>query len=71
MSTKHVETASDLARFRCSLKVECCHCGNARTLSGMTALKALGNAPLRGASRRFRCLRCGFKQARITVLSPP
>jgi hypothetical protein len=31
MSYKHVGTAADLVRFGCSLKVECAHCGAART----------------------------------------
>ena len=71
MSTKHVRTTGDLLRFGCSLKIECCFCGHLHVLSPRAAVKALGNAPLRGVSRRFRCLSCGFKQARIQFLSPP
>lgn len=70
MSTKHVRTTGDLIRFRCALKVECTHCHSARTLSGSSAVKGLGIVPLSGLSRRFRCIRCGFKQARIVVLPP-
>lgn len=70
MSTKHVRTTGDLARFGCALKVECAHCHSARTLSAMAAVKALGMVPLQAVARRFRCLRCGMKQARVVVLPP-
>jgi len=70
MSTKHVRTTADLIRFGCALKVECTHCQSSRTLSANAAVKGLGLVELRGASRRFRCLRCGMKQARIVVLPP-
>jgi hypothetical protein len=70
MSTKHVRTTGDLIRFGCALKVECCHCGSSRTFSASAAVKGLGSRELRGSARRFRCLRCGFKQARLTVLPP-
>jgi hypothetical protein len=70
MSTKHVRTTGDLIRFGCALKVECTHCLSARTLSANAAVKGLGLVDLRGTSRRFRCLRCGMKSARIVVLPP-
>jgi len=57
-------------RFGCALKVECTHCRSARTLSATSAVKGLGLVDLRGVSRRFRCLRCGFKAAQIVVLPP-
>jgi hypothetical protein len=70
MSTKHVRTTGDILRFGCSLKVECTFCGNARTLDAKETILALGNWPLEGVSRRFRCRRCGYKQARARVLDP-
>jgi ribosomal protein L44E len=70
MSFKNVRTVADMLRFGCSLKVECTFCGNSRTLSAVAAAKGLGDKPLKGASRRFRCLRCGYKQARIQILPP-
>jgi hypothetical protein len=70
MSTKQVRTTGDLIRFGCALKVECTHCHSARTLSGNAAVKALGLVNLRGLSRRFRCIRCGMKAAKIVVLPP-
>ena len=71
MSTKHVRTAADLVRFGAGLKVECGSCGAARTLDGMEAFKIGGMRPLDGLARRLKCKRCGLKQARLTVLSPP
>ena len=70
MSTKHVRNTGDLMRFGCALKVECTHCHASRTLSANAAVKGLGLIHLRGASRRFRCLLCGMKAARIVVLPP-
>ena len=40
MSYKHVGTAGDLVRFGCSLKVECTHCGAARTMNGVEVARA-------------------------------
>jgi hypothetical protein len=34
MSTKHVRTAADLAKFGAGLRIECGSCGRARTLDG-------------------------------------
>ena len=67
---KHVRTTGDLIRFGCALKVECMHCHSARTLSATSAVRGLGLVELRGVARRFRCLRCGMKVARIVVLDP-
>jgi hypothetical protein len=69
MSTKHVRTTGDLARFGCALRVDC-DCGAATTLLAVEALQKLGNWPIRGLARRLRCRRCGMKQARVSVLSP-
>jgi hypothetical protein len=35
-----------------------------------TAAKELGLVELPGAARRFRCLRCGMKAAKIVVFPP-
>ena len=71
MSTKHVRNAADLARFRCGLKVECGGCGYARTMDGFDVAKGWGTASLESIRRRMKCSRCGAKEARLTVLSPP
>ena len=71
MSTKHVRTAADLVRFGAGLKIDCGGCGAARTLDGIEAFKIGGMRPLGDLARRLRCNRCGLKQARLTVLSPP
>jgi hypothetical protein len=42
MSYKHVATAGDLVRFGCSLKVECSHCGAARTMNGVEVHRVHG-----------------------------
>ena len=70
MSSKHVRTTADLIRFGCALKVECCHCQSSRTLSANAAVKGLGLVVIKGVAKRFRCMRCGTKQARVTVLPP-
>ena len=71
MSTKHVRTAADLVRFGAGLKIECGSCGAARTLDGMEAFKIGGIRPLRDLAPRLMCKRCGNKDARLAVLSPP
>jgi hypothetical protein len=71
MSTKHVRTAADLARFNCGLKVECSGCGNSRTMDGFEAAAALGIGPLAAASARLKCSRCKLREARLTILPPP
>jgi hypothetical protein len=70
MSTKHVRSTADLVRFGCALKVECTHCSATRTLTAEAAAKGLGKVELRCAAKRFRCLRCGMKAAKIVVLPP-
>jgi hypothetical protein len=70
MSTKHVRTTGDLVRFGCGLKVDCCHCGSSRTFDAAEAITDAGFVGLRALARRFRCMRCGLKQAKLTVLPP-
>jgi hypothetical protein len=69
MSFKRVSNLSELCRHGCSLQVICTFCDNIRTLAGVE-LALPGNTPIEGLARRFRCRRCGFKQARIKVLLP-
>ncbi len=71
MSTKHVRSAADLARFKCGLKIECGSCGYARTFNGFDVAKAWGTASFGSIQQRMKCSRCGAKEARLTVLSPP
>jgi ribosomal protein L44E len=71
MSTKHVRSAPDLARFKCGLKIECGSCGNSRTMDGIEVAKAWGTKPFATIRLRMKCSRCGEKDAQLTVLSPP
>jgi len=50
MSTKHVRSAADLARFKCGLKIECGGCGNSRTLDGIEVAKTYGIKPFAAIS---------------------
>ena len=52
MSTKHVRTIADLARFGCGLKIECGRCDNCRTLDGFGVATALGTGSLDYISSR-------------------
>ena len=70
MSYKHVGTAGDLVRFGCSLKVECTACGAARTMNGIEVARVHGNRQLSQLAPRFKCARCGKKEAKLTVLGP-
>ncbi|HEY4071262.1 MAG TPA: hypothetical protein VGM04_06880 [Sphingomicrobium sp.] len=70
MSYKHVATAGDLVRFGCSLKVECAHCGAARTMNAVEVHRVHGNANLIHLAPRLKCRRCGKKAAKLTVLGP-
>jgi hypothetical protein len=70
MSTKHVRTTGDLVRFGCALRVECTHCHSARTFSGAAAVASLRLVELRNVAKRFRCVRCGMKAAKVMVLPP-
>jgi hypothetical protein len=70
MSTKHVDTAADLVRFGCSLKIMCAHCGAARTMRGVEVVSRCGAGDLAAIRARLRCTKCCRKAARIAVLSP-
>jgi len=71
MSTKHIRTIADLARFGAGLRIECGGCGNARTVDGIEMAKLLGTGDLRQMTARLKCARCGVKEARLILLSPP
>ena len=71
MSTKHVRTAADLARFKCALKIECGSCGNSTTMNGFDVAKAYGTKTFGEIRPRMKCSRCGLKEAVLTILSPP
>lgn len=71
MSTKHVHNAADLARFKCGLKIECGGCGNSKTMDGIEVARVYGTKPFAAITQRMKCSRCGAKEARLTVLSPP
>jgi hypothetical protein len=70
MSYKHVGTAADLVRFRCSLKVECTACGAAHTMTWVEVHRVHGSASLDHLRPRLKCRRCRMKVAKITVLTP-
>ena len=71
MSTKHVRTADDLARFKCELRIECGGRCNSRTLDGIEVAKAWGIKLFAQIRQRMKCSRCGANEAQLTVLSPP
>jgi hypothetical protein len=70
MSFKRVETAADLVRFGCSLRIECTNCFYAITLTGMEVAGIHQKTPLARLQARFKCRRCGKKEARTIVLPP-
>lgn len=63
MSAKHINTAADLVRFGASVRIDCGKCGATRTLSGTQLVQACGTGDLKASERRFRCSRCGGKEA--------
>ena len=71
MSTKHVRTTADLVRFGAGLKIDCLSCGNSRTLDGFEAAKACGMIEFSKVQPRLKCSRCGARESKLTVLSPP
>jgi hypothetical protein len=71
MSTKHVRSAADLVRFGAGLKIDCLSCGNSRTLDGYGAVKACGTKEFSKIQPRLKCSRCGARESKLTVLSPP
>jgi len=71
MSTKHVRTPADLARFGCSLKITCMACGAANTMSAVEVVTRCGaNASLDKLRTRFKCRRCRMNVAKLVVLPP-
>ena len=71
MSTKHIRSASDLVRFGAGLKVECGACGNARTFGGFDLIRTFNTDKFDDIQRRSKCSRCGHREARLTILTPP
>ncbi len=71
MSTKHVRSAADLARFKCALRIDCGICGKSTTLNGFDVAKAYGTKSFAQIQQRMICSRCDAKEAQLTVLSPP
>lgn len=71
MSTKHIRTAADLVRFGSAIRVACGVCGNARTFNGFEVAQSCGTGALARIAKRFKCSRCGAKQAEMALLSPP
>lgn len=70
MSYKHVGTAGDLVRFRCSLRIECGFCAAANTYRAGAVVKRCGSGNLERIRKRLKCDRCGKKEARLIVLPP-
>jgi hypothetical protein len=70
MSYKHVGTAGDMVRFGCALKVECTHCGAARTLNGVDVYNINDNRQISQLAPRLKCKRCRRKAAKLTLLDP-
>jgi hypothetical protein len=70
MSTNHVDTAADLVRYGCSLKVECTGCGAAKTMAGVEVVRRCGPGNLHAIRCRLKCERCGMKAAQLVVLLP-
>ena len=52
------------------MKVECTHCGAARTMNGVEVARVHGNANLTHLAPRLKCRRCRKKEAKLTVLGP-
>ena len=70
MSAKHIRNTADLVRFRASLRIDCCDCAAARTMSGPEVVTVCGVADFDTMEARLRCTRCGARSARVTVLPP-
>jgi Zn finger protein HypA/HybF involved in hydrogenase expression len=73
MSTKHVRTIGDVFRFKCGLKIECRKCFYSQTFDGQDLIRSLkgGQMTIDALRRRLKCSRCGGKDAKVIVLSPP
>ena len=70
MSYKHIGTAGDLARFGCSLRIECGACFAANTMSAAEVLLKCGAGDLGKIKRRLKCARCCARAAQFVVLDP-
>jgi hypothetical protein len=70
MSTKHIRTIADVARFGAAVKIHCTHCGSASTMDGIELARHFGARSLAAVKSRLKCSRCGKKEAAITVLPP-
>jgi hypothetical protein len=70
MSTKHIRTVADLVRFGAGLKIDCGDCFASRTFGGYEIAKLGGVGTLGDLQRRFKCSRCGRKNARVMILPP-
>ena len=71
MSTKHIRTAADLVRFDAGMRIECGGCGYARTVEGFDLVRAAGGGPLSDIATRLKCSRCGARDPKLALLSPP
>ena len=67
MSAEHIRNASDLARFKAGLRIECGECGNARTVNGFELAQTFGSRDFAFVQARLKCERCGRKAARSHV----
>jgi ribosomal protein S27AE len=59
MSFKKIGTAGDLARFGCSLRIECGRCHAANTFTALEVIQRCGAGDLAKIKRRLKCSRCG------------
>lgn len=71
MSTKHVRTTADLVRFGAGLRVDCDTCGRSDEFEAWDVARVFGAADLTRIQKRLKCSRCGARNARLFVLSPP
>jgi hypothetical protein len=67
MFTKHVRTVSDLARFRCGLKIEWGGCGKLAHHGRHRGRQRCGTKPFAQIIQRMKCSRCGAKEAQLTA----
>lgn len=71
MSTKHVRSAIDLARFNAGLEIRCGGCGHAEVFSGMDIAQVFGTAPIASFRGRLKCSKCAAKRVTVSVIDPP
>jgi transcription elongation factor Elf1 len=71
VSTKHIRTVADVCRFGAAVTITCGNCGAARTMDGIELGRHFGAKQLAQIRHRFKCSRCGKKEAGLTVLPPP